>query len=404
MTNIIVKDYKKSIIPVFKIVISFLILLPITLHGQNRIYGQDFQAAQHPLFSTKDAALYAGSNSALGTLDYTYGADLAPIIRLLSSKKFSIYRVHLIDGNCIHNRNCATDYPFQNFTDESFENAVKAKDPFITAFLATRTALYCELENANPHVSMYISPVMEHRLTNRSFRLLADIVDGACQGVALVNNPASGVGERYRRATIESHNGFDNAKPFVSLFSTEATDADIVSWSDSTQKSKVAFVWSRVFDCRNNGPFTYPKDRTSCPKARDFELLSHITDDRGVAPKPKFSCKFEPFKSPMIWKPFAEDTGSPDVRSNLPVAITPFGARNIDLVGAWGKSVGYLRYYGSFQSGLNRHYSGTGSRLSGYEIEKKAATLNKGIPFVWLKQGSRCIGPIVAGRRNGKMR
>jgi hypothetical protein len=387
-----------------KLCIFLLIFHTEAYAQQARIFGQDFQAAQHPLFSTKDAALYARSNSALGTLDYTYGSDLAPIVRLLSSKKFSVYRVHLIDGTCIHNRNCAPDYPFQNYTTESFEAAVKANDPIITNFLENRTKLYCPLMLTQQPVFIRISPVMEHRLTNRAFRMLADIVLGACPGVSLVNNPASGTGEEYRGAMLESHDGFKNPKAIVSLYGTEATDADIPAWSSATKNSTVAFVWSRVFNCNNNGPFTYPKDRTSCPKARDFELLSHITDDRGKAPKPSFSCKFEAFKSPMIWKPFAEDFGTPDSRANLPVAITPLGNRNIELVGALGKSAGYLRYYGSYQGGLNRHYSGTGSRLSGYEIEKKAATLNKGIPFVWLKQSNRCIGPIVAGRRNGKMR
>ena len=384
-------------------VLLVLILIASRVHGQERIFGQDLLAAQHPSFQTTKALLYIPANSALGTLDFTFGTSLSPIIDLLSSGKFNFYRVHIINGPCLANRNCGPYDPIKDYTVESFEAAVLKKDPVIIKFLTDRVKLYCPLRLRFPKVEIRISPMLEHRLGKQAFRILADTTLAACPGVGLVNNAMNGDGEKYKRAWQESHDGYKKPRTLVSFDGFDATDADIAAWRSRTRNGKVSFVWSRVYNCRNNGPFVDPRNRTSCPKERDFDLLAHITDDRGVAPSPKFVCKFEAFKSPYIWKPFAEDTGSTDPRSNLPVALVPLDNRDVELVGQLGKSIGSLKYYGAYQKGLNRYYSGTSIKLSGYQIEKKIDILN-GSPWTWLKQGGRCIGPFVPGRRSGSYR
>lgn len=54
-----------------RLVFAFLLLVAATSHGQDRIYGQDLLAAQHPSFQPTKILPYLPANVALGTLDYT---------------------------------------------------------------------------------------------------------------------------------------------------------------------------------------------------------------------------------------------------------------------------------------------------------------------------------------------
>lgn len=388
----------------FLLVVSIIIALSIRAsisRGETRVFGQDFLAAQYPRFNGTKALPYIASNSALGTLDNTFGTSTAPIRALLTSGKFSSYRVHLINGSCIANGNCGPYEPLKDYTLKAFNRALENNNPKIISYLKDRTAIYCALQKDFPLVDFYISPVLEHRLSVKAYRNAANAVKDTCPIVTLVNNPVTGNGERYRGALLESHDGFNKPRDIVSFDGFDATDADIQKWMVSTKDSKISFIWSRVYNCRNQGPWEDPRERTSCPKPRDFEMLAHITDFRGPAPSSTLKCAA--FKSPSIWKPLAEDKGTGDIRANLPVAIVALSAADVTVSDYRGKPLGTLKYFGAYANGLNRYYSGTGSKLSGYQFEKKAVKISS-YPWTYLIQGKKCIGPFIGGRRGGAYR
>ena len=382
-----------------------MLLLATTLHAEERIYGHDMLALQSPNFTMKNSYKYfKGKNLALGTADNTFGTNIEPIRNALKLATFTAYRVHMLNGVCVTRQNCGVYETLYGYTLQSLEAAILIKDAKILTPLSTRTKVYCELKKEFPTVKFYISPIAEHRLGIAAYRILADTVLEACPDITLVNNAYDGNGERYKGALRESHDGFTAPRALVSFDGTDATDVDIDKWKESTKNSDISFIWSRLYTCQGGGTYVDPRKRTLCPKERDFELLSHIVDVRPPAPRPRFTCKFQAFKAPSIWKPLAEAyEGSLDIRGNLPVAIVPLAKRDVSIVGIKGISIGNLRYYGIYQGKLNRYYSGTGLKLSGYQIEKALSAQN-GSPWGYLKQGNRCIGPFIAGKRQGLYR
>lgn len=368
--------------------------------AQSRVFGQDTLAIQHSKFQVRELVKFLPQDTALGTLSNTFGNQLSAITRALSSGRVKYLRVHLINGSCIANQNCGPYEIGYGYNLKSFEASVLAKNPKIITYVRNHTLLYCDL----PNTKVLISPVVEHRLNNRAYRILADTIVSSCPSAQLVNNPVTGIGERYRGSWIESHSDRISGADIYSFDGVDATDSNIPLWKSKTAKAKISFVWSRVYNCRNLGPFQDPRNRTSCPKSRDFELLAHITDNR--PPAPTTSSKCGSFKSPNIWKPLSEDKGTGDPRANLPVLLSRLGNGNTEIATYKGTCIGTLSYFGPpTTEGLGRYYSGLPGavRLSGYEIEKKAVRLS-GSPWVWVRQNNKCFGPFIPGMRQGTYR
>jgi len=385
--------------------VLLLILIPALVYGDTRIFGQDMLAAQLPGFNMAKAAPYVAPNTALGILDYTFGADIAPIHRLLASGKFSTFRVHLINSSCIANSNCGSYEIGYGYSLAGFNAAVLAKNPKIISFLTARSKIYCDLLTNYPKVKLLISPVLEHRLTTSAYQIAADSVLKGCPKVQLVNNPVTGKGERYKGAWIEAH-ATSVPADIYSWDGIDATDGNVQAWINQTAKAKIAFVWSRGYNGRaSGGTFVDPRKRKNTPTLKTFELLAHITDDRSPPNKPTFKCTFTPLKAPSIWKVLSEDYPNvSDPRANLPVAILPLQYSDVSVVTEKGQFLGTLKYFGTYSNTkMGRYYSGTGSKFSGYEFEKLA--IEKGSsPRVYFKQNTQCIGPFIAGRRGGVLR
>jgi hypothetical protein len=215
-----------------------------------------------------------------------------------------------------------------------------------------------------------------------------------------------GRGEKFLGAWIEHHG--QNPHPGVdisSLDGMEGTDINVSKWLKNTKANKITFFWSRMYNCRNLGSFQDPRKRTSCPAAAHFEQFAHVMDLRPNVPSATLPCNVKPFKAPFIWKPLAEDKGTFDSRSNYPVAILPGKPSFYALMGAKGKRVGKLGFYGRFKGNLNRYYSGwkPGKRKTGYFFEKKAFD-TQGSPYVWLRKKKSCYGPLIPGIRQGVYR
>lgn len=399
----------KKVMPILVISIIVncaLVLCAENLYGQSTpTYGQDYLGLQQPNFNAKLALPYLQEHSALGSLDHTFGSTLTNAYSLLDSGNFDFYRVHLINISCVANQNCGRYEIGYGYSLATLNTAVINKTPKIINFVKDRSEEYCRLQLKYPKVKLLISPALEHRFSNKAYRILADAVLNRCPNVQLVNNPVTGKGERYKGAWIEAHATSVPADVY-SWDGMEVTDGDIGQWKTRVKSAKIAFVWTRSFNGRaSGGSFVDPRSRDNFPSAKTFELVSHITDDQPRDRTPTFRCSFKSLSAPSIWKPLAEDYPNvTDRRANLPVAIVPFKPKvAIAVVGIKGSSIGGLAYYGAYSGNLNRYYSGTGSGMSGYQFQKKALSLD-GSPWTYLKQDNQCIGPFLSGRRGGLKR
>lgn len=376
------------------------------------IVGQDYLALQKRGFKAKAAikALKGREDSltAIGMLDLTFGRKLKKVKRILQEVRPVYLRVHLWNTTCNRNGVCQKDEPTYGYSLSGLEQAILNKNKKLLARLTKRTKVYMNLSAGFPETEFLVSPALEHNLSKAAWRVLADTVKKAWPGVQLVNSPMSNESvERYKGAWIERHGQYNYIKDaeIFSFDGREGSDVDISEFLKQTKSTRIAFFWSRVYNCRDNSDsFTPPKERTACPSPALFEEFAHITDQHPAPPVFQGGQALE-FKPPYIWKPLAEDHGNGDPRSNFPLAIVKPEGGSLSILTFDNKKIGQLDLYGPFENGLDRYYMGwgNGSDLNGYEVEKKARKLS-GHPWVWLKGKQRTYGPILPGRRAGVYR
>lgn len=370
------------------------------------VNGQDYLAAQHKRFNAFEAGKALKCCDATGNLDWTFGESLEPIEQLLkASPKF--HRVHIFNGACIRGGNCGAYEVSRGFSLEKWDKAIRNRNQKILSHFKARVALYRDLCARYPTTQCLLSPQLEHNLSKKAYRILADAAKEVWPDVQLVNSPVGGISiEEYRGAWIERH-GTNPQKDadIVSTDGAEITDIDVDAFLARTNRNrmKIRYAWSRVMNCRDQGPFKDPRKRTSCPTPGIFEELAHIFDDRGHKPQglPPGCAKVKPFKSPAIWKPLAEDDGNGDKRANKPVALVKPDIKKLLVIASNGEIVGELpQFPDSNITQLRRYYSALGSNVNGYAFEKRATAIT-GNPHVYLKAKKVCQGPLLTGRRAG---
>jgi len=396
------------------LLLSLVSLLRVQLTYASPLIGQDYLGLSHPKFDAKEALKYLPSNPAIGVLDNTFGANDSNLRLLLNNAHPSFLRVHILNTTCVRNKNCGKYELLYGHTVNSLDKALRNKNKRLLDAYKGRVSSYKDLSNSCLPTSFLLSPALEHNLSKKAWRVLADATLEVWPEVQLVNSPEGRLtAERYKSAWIERH-GKNPGKDadITSPDGEEATDFDSVKYKkliESLPRLKIALLWSRGFNCRTQGNFLDPRKRTACPSPSTFELMSHLLDDRGAAPRfTGTQCnRIVPFKPPMILKPLGEDHGNGDKRANLPVLIGDFGKRTVRVLASNGRDAGTLGYYGSFSGSksLKRYYSGYsgGSGSGGYAFEKKARELS-GSPYVFIKGEKVCAGPILAGVRQGSFR
>lgn len=390
-----------------------VILLMLGFSGIARsapLIGQDYLALQHSKFNISRAVQYHTTGTPVGALDTTFGTDASKVRSFISRVQPRFFRVHIFNVTCVRNRNCGSYEPLHGYTLSSLNKAAERKDKELLSKLKKRVTWWKSIAGDYPDTYFLLSHSLEHSFTKKAWRNLADAVLSVWPEVKLINSPVGGVSiEKYKGAWIERHGASPSSDADItSLDGADATDIDLPKYLLKSKGAKIAFIWSTSFNCRLQGVWEDPRERTHCPTGQQFELLAHIGDDKVQAPfpLPSANCKkVGPFKSPWIWKPFAEYAPN-DRRSLRPVAITGYKQQDLRVINFEGKLIGRMPYYGTYGSNLYRAYSGGsgGSNLGGYEMEKESYRL--GLTHgVWIKSESgNCNGPIFPSRRNGDYR
>lgn len=372
------------------------------------VAGDDHLALLSSHYKVSEVCQHHKDGEALGILDWTFGESLSNLRKFFACAKVGVIRVHLINNTCIRNKSCGKYEIGYGYTLDSFNNAILNKDAKIKNFVQSRTQVYKTWRTTEqPYQDIAISPILEGNETDAAYEILADWVKEVWPEVQLANNKMDNNGKSYRGAWIECHGkSLPSNCDIISTDGQEIMDIDSVKYIKQNSGKKIKFRWSRVNNCRDQGPLLDPRKRTNCATGREAEQQVHVTDIIGNAPTRTFSCSTKPFDKNDIWKPLSEDKGTNDERANLPVIIPsdlPDGT--VTLTTRSGQIAGTLGYYGHFTDGRPRSYSGYpgGSKITGYEFQKAAERIS-GSSYVWAKRGSKCVGPFIPGRRQGDFR
>lgn len=389
------------------LVILFSLLLTVNAFAERNVLF-DYLAAQNQNFNIANSVKYVPKGVGLGTLDGTFGVDITPIKNLLRSGKFDFYRVHFINGPGLNNNRPARHEITYGYTNASFAKAVKDKNPKIIGYYKARVRAYCDLMGEFPSVKFSLSPILESRMPNETWKTLAEITKETCKkDYSLTFNSLISF-DPPLPALKETHSNFPKkGSDISSLDGSEASDININEWWERTKREKYTGVWTRSYNCNTQGIFVNPIKRKACPTETIFEEMAHIVNDRGQAPRleTRKCAKRYPFSGgTTTWKPLAEDGNVPDKRSNKPVALLALKGTDAQVIDYKGNGLGKLPYYGPYTvAGYHRYYSAMGANLQGYEFEKKARQ-KSGYPYTWLKVGDSCYGPLIMGKRQGTYR
>lgn len=247
----------------------------------SRSLGLDVLALQHPLFNIQALLDETPKHYSIGFLDFTFGTSLKPVEDVLEHIKPKYLRVHLLNGSCVFNQNCGTYSPVENYTFKSLtEELLEGKATGVLNHLTNRTIIYCSLAKQFPKTKFLLSPMLEHRLSQEAWVILADTVLKTCPDIQIVNNWHDGFGERYKGAFVELHGEVSTGmnEDINSLDGDDIFEIDVLDWLERTKTNLITFAWTEKFNCREPGNFIDPRYRTFCPTAGDFkkvvELLS----------------------------------------------------------------------------------------------------------------------------------
>ncbi len=262
-----------------------------------------------------------------------------------------------------------------------------------------------DLARQFPAIEWQFSPFCEHNRTLRdmqgTFKKLRAL--NPPPNVRLVNSPWRGAimpGERN-----ELHGNKFKIPPGdyqTSLDGTRASDIDMRKWVRLHARASVIAVWDLLNNCnQQDQPKIDPKKRPVCADANYLRAQISMLQN-ALIPAPKFSFPVKQIACPNLYKIFGEDKfGKSDPRENRPATLTPFKSEFISVKASNGKEVAkFRRFPGDFKPGISRHYSGTGSKLYGFEIAARAVRA-AGNPFIALCDGRSCLGPINASLREG---
>lgn len=257
------------------------------------IIGQDYLALQNKNFDSARAGQYLSPNTSIGILDNTFGNNTVKITEFLIKVNPAYVRVHILNTVCVRNKNCGDNELTYKLTKDSLNSKLEKKDGTFLASYKKRVGMWKVIAEQLPQSTFLISPALEHDLSLKSFRTLADTTLEIWPNVQLVNSPDGGIKiENYRNSWIERH-GSNPQKDadIISLDGVDASDIDMDKFIRATQNTKLTFIWSNSYNCRVQGVWEDPRKRRNCPTGQQFELLSNIGSSKGEAVLNGLTCR-----------------------------------------------------------------------------------------------------------------
>jgi hypothetical protein len=280
---------------------------------------------------------------AVGCFSNTFGDSRPAIEQLLKSKKASAVRVHLLwdDAHKFNNKDVA------RATSE-----IKKWIPLIEAY---------------PSIKWYFSAACEHRANaNLAGKLAQSILTNTPEFVTCVNTPIDNGADLFGDRIINERHGA-NAKPrsVTDQFSFDGSacvDSDVTTIKNTWRNTpNIFFFWEPRFNGRWETSDTTPRpERTARPDDGLIKSVHFLSNTKGKTSLPKG----------VIYKSHAENKGNGDPRAEKPLFIIPHKTSTIVLKALNGEILTKFRYYGPFNGGGYRYYTGR----PGYMLAKIAMT------------------------------
>ena len=343
------------------------------------IPGFDYLFLAHKLWPVADSIKITPAGSAIGFFDDVVGDPIPHLLKFLASKKFPAYRVHMhYNGN-------------HQLVDI---NQLKKRLP-----------QYERIAKEYPNVKFYISHTCEYMGNDKAgvrerIRLINTLAP-SCLPVHCGNVNISGINQECHVAANKLDQAFVNIPHGPYIISSDGfsiTQLDAEWYQRKGKDATICFAWASRFNFRDaSDPIPAPADRTATPDAKYLRAIARLLQPKEPAPALSVKGKLIAVTKPLLWKCFAEDCPK-DPRGNKPAFLfSKLKASSLTVVDCHGKAVATL---GLFPRSDARYYSGTGSRLYGYEMADKAKK-QSGSPYVWVKNGSTYYGPIHPAYRQG---
>lgn len=313
--------------------------------------------------------------------DETFGNRTDTWTHALWSNKVGVARIHIANATCVRNRACHKAELLYGYTIQSLESAVASQNPGLFNKLCAKAQALDGLSAQFPHIQVFISGMLEHDLSRPSAEKVVNLMRRCAPRVkGIVDSPVKKVYPQIPGSFLECHGTkFQGTCPFVSLDGEDALDVDLEA---AKQKATMYFfVWGRPYNCRlPKEGVSFPPARKNCPNQDQFNhYFRLIYPQPAPPPGPKLSGK-------RIYKPSSDNHGGCLGKDCRPVYIGPVRQAQIAIYALNGKRLGHLRYYGPYDGGGYRYYSGTGSRQTAFEFGQQAEA-TAGSEFFLLEEG-----------------
>lgn len=186
-------------------------------------------------------------NEFIGALQGTFGNPAPCMDSLLSTGNVSGYRMHLVNGPCARNHNCAANEP----------------KPTDYRTITARARIYEKLALKYPNVPCYLSGVLEHDLPQAQALKVMEAVKSGAPHCTFVQSIFTGYvipGE------LTERHGNTSKADFVSNDGASIFDANLSSYRGNG--SKVVLGWDYSFNGNvKGGKFIPPLNRTQFANA-----------------------------------------------------------------------------------------------------------------------------------------
>lgn len=243
-----------------------------------RKIGQDILGLEHPKFNKKIIVKHFKKGVSIGYLDHTFSSRTAHLNYILRRVSPYYLRVHILNTVCVRNKNCGTYERLHRFTISSLDKAVYRKDKKVLDTFRERILFYKKLQTSFPKTFFLISPALEHNLSKKSWRVLADVAKEAWPDIQLVNNPLYGNPDTYLGAWKEKHGNLpDSGVHISSLDGVSPYKIDVKKWLHHTRKEVITFMHSSEYNCRYGDVFVDPRKRTKCVSEKELLKILKLT-------------------------------------------------------------------------------------------------------------------------------
>jgi hypothetical protein len=255
----------------------------------------------------------------------------------------------------------------------------------------TKGARQCQaIKKKFPNVTVEISPFCEHNL-NAPDKYL-DIVAKNAPDCVPVNTPWKGkLSTKYKNEVHGSHKPPSTGRYNYSYDGTNCVDSNVEKDKTTHGKSDVFFFWHPRFNLKWS-----MKDKTPRPERRAFPD-SYLIDSIIYLHTQKGKTNL-PLKT-WLQKTHADRHQQIDPKGDKLLIISPIKSKEIQLRTRNGQVVDTLRYYGSFDGGGYRYYSGT----YGYLVAQKAKRI-QGDPLCEVWVNGKKHGVVNPGFRDSTFR